>query len=282
MIIYLSGSTGFIGSNLVKKLKKFKLKFKKIKRNSVLKKNNKKNICLVHLAGIAHKKTSYKEMFEANVEYPIKLSKQLLSINLKKIIFISSIAVYGKTYSYKKISENTKKAPYDNYGKSKLEAERKIISFCKKNKISLIILRPTLVYGKNAPGNIRMLTKIANFFPILPFGAATHKRNLLNIEDLLTAIISSIKYKNKIIQIFNICEKNGVSLVSLLKNLTLNKNFFLNISIPKPVMKIFFILIKKKKIYNQLFKPLNINSNKIRNVLGWKEKYNAKKNFNNY
>ena len=71
----------------------------------------------------------------------------------KALVFISTVAVYGCEFG-DLITEEHPLNGDTPYAKSKIMAEEYLSEWCKKHGVSLGILRPSLLAGKNAPGNL--------------------------------------------------------------------------------------------------------------------------------
>ena len=68
-------------------------------------------------------------------------------------VFFSSVATYGETIQEK--NESDDQNPINDYGKSKLEAERIIIPWTEKNpNVKVTIVRPAVVFGEYNFGNV--------------------------------------------------------------------------------------------------------------------------------
>jgi UDP-glucose 4-epimerase len=150
--ILLTGSNGYLGSSF---LNLYKNKFSLL--NQKLEDINFDGTDIVlHCAALVHQKIQhlYEKYHEINVNYPLKIAKLAKKNGVKQFVFISTIAVYGE--DKEKLDENTPYEPITPYGKSKLEAEKELL---KLNDDSFIvsIIRPPMIYGKNAPGNIDSL-----------------------------------------------------------------------------------------------------------------------------
>jgi nucleoside-diphosphate-sugar epimerase len=167
MKILVTGGCGYIGTNLVKmlisighevtvldkfwfgnKLKKDKnLKIIKLNVNDIEKINLKNFNTIVHLANIANDPAAEldpKLTWETNVLYTKKLIEHAIKHKVKKFIFASSGSVYG-IKKEKKVTENLKLLPITDYNKSKMIAERVIMSY--SNEIKIFCIRPATVCG---------------------------------------------------------------------------------------------------------------------------------------
>jgi nucleoside-diphosphate-sugar epimerase len=110
---------------------------------------------VIHAAGLAHIIPTKLDVFhKVNVIGTQNLLMGLEnSVIPKKLVFISSVAVYGE-FVGDLLNESTPLRATDPYGKSKIEAEQLVISWCKKHKVSYTILRLPLIVGINPPGNL--------------------------------------------------------------------------------------------------------------------------------
>ena len=184
MKILVTGSNGYLGRSFTSQYKN-KYEFEKFSLlNQKLEDVNFECIgTVLHCAALVHQKQeyAYEKYYEINVEYPVKLAKLAKEGGVKQFVFISTIAVYGE--DKERLDENTICNPITPYGKSKLEAENELL---KSNDDSFIvsIIRPPMIYGKEAPGNIDSLIKLVKNVPIIPLGGIENKRSFISIQNL--------------------------------------------------------------------------------------------------
>lgn len=140
---------------------------------------------IVHVAGIAHVSTDPKMeelYYRVNRDLTIEVARKAKEEKVKQFIFMSSIIVYGKESTKNGlIQKNTVPIPDNFYGKSKLEAEKKLIKL-KNEDFKIAIIRPPMIYGKNSKGNYPKLSKLARFTPIFP--DFPNKRSMIHIDNL--------------------------------------------------------------------------------------------------
>lgn len=121
-----------------------------------------------HTAGIAHIKETDENRhlyYDVNRDLTLKIAKAAKEAGVKQFIVLSSMSVYGKEKGY--ITKLTEPDPYSAYGKSKLEADRVLVTMdCPEFRVS--ILRPPMVYGKGCKGNYQQLRTFALKSPIFP------------------------------------------------------------------------------------------------------------------
>lgn len=159
-------------------------------------KNNKKFDILIFLVGLAHKSNNdysysdFKKINQTSLMNLLEVQKNHKKLP-KKIIFASSISVYGEELKKEIYQERSICSPKTDYGKTKLNAE----DFLLKNYIdSSWILRFAPIYSKSFQLNINRRSKIGNFF--FKVGDGNNKLSLCNIKNIKN-IINGI-YEGKI------------------------------------------------------------------------------------
>jgi nucleoside-diphosphate-sugar epimerase len=295
--LLITGATGFIGNFLVKELldKNFNVSAVLRSKNKNLPNNVKqfvvgdfdnntdfssclKNIdCVIHLAGKAHvidknKSSVLKEFIKINTDLTINLAKQAENAGVSRFIFLSSIRVNGNQ-NVNPFLESDTPDPQEPYAFSKYEAEQGLFKIAKNTSLEVVIIRPPLVYGANAPGNFGRLinwAKLKKPFP-LPLGAIHNKRSLVAMDNLINFIIHTTTHKKAVNEIFLISDGLDVSTTQLLRKIIVafNKKTFL-LPIPANLMIFFLKLIGRKADAVRLFSSLQIDSSKARNLLDWK------------
>ncbi len=202
--IIILGSGGFISQaveNILKsKHKKYialprkKIDLTKISNLKKLKKiiNNKDIIFFV----AARAPVKNLKMFEYNIQMMINFCKTFSDTDISKIIYISSDAVYSD--SKKKLKESDLKEPNNWHGLMHIVRENIL-----KNNFSykkVLILRPTLVYGKNDPHNGYGPNKFNRDSKlnkkILIFGKGEELRDHIWIDDLSQIIFKLATSEN--------------------------------------------------------------------------------------
>jgi nucleoside-diphosphate-sugar epimerase len=141
---------------------------------------------VIHLAAIADtrkKDITYKEYFEVNANLAIKVFDAFLVSSARKFIFLSSAKAITE-FSSTVITEEFMEQPQTFYGRSKLAADRYISNCVLPPDKQVYILRPPLITGYCAKGNL----KVFNRFSQGPLGwlflAFTSLRSFCNIKNL--------------------------------------------------------------------------------------------------
>lgn len=217
--ILITGAAGFIGSHLVEYLLKDgesigrlrlilleneSTKFLPQKKNDIVRGDirNKDFVkkamegveTVYHLAAITSTsidKSTYKMYKEVNVDGTSNLLEACARKKIQKFIFFSTVAVYGLppwTGDIINWDESHPKTYSEAYGKSKLEAEEKIIGAHKKWGIPYAIIRPANVYGPRNFGQIYSLYKSIKNHQFFMIGNGKNKMHYVYVTDLVKAV----------------------------------------------------------------------------------------------
>jgi UDP-glucose 4-epimerase len=189
--VLITGSNSYVGTNvekwLMKEPDKFYVETISVRGEAWKSFDFSKFDVVFHVAGIAHVKETKKNKdlyFKVNRDLAFEVAAIAKKNNVKQFIFMSSLSVYGIEGSLRKIVEINNESiedPKTFYGSSKFEAEKKILKLNSKI-FKVCIVRPPMIYGKNAPGNFRKLYNLIKFFRLFP--KVKNSRSLLNIEFL--------------------------------------------------------------------------------------------------
>lgn len=94
---------------------------------------------------------SNQEMIDVNVKGTLNLLREVKKFDVEKLIFYSSIAVFGEVDNKNDLESVEDYNPETIYGKSKLKVEEMCRKFCRGQKIELAILRPSMVIDFEEP-----------------------------------------------------------------------------------------------------------------------------------
>ena len=113
----------------------------------------------------------------------------------KKIIFTSSVAVYG--FAEPGTDENGKINPFNEYGRSKFEAEEKLREWHANGDNSLIIVRPSVVFGEGNRGNVFNLMNQINSGKFVMIGRGKNKKSMSYVGNVVAFLIACISTNQK-------------------------------------------------------------------------------------
>jgi nucleoside-diphosphate-sugar epimerase len=233
---------------------------------------------LIIVSGRAHVENSAKDelllQLQANFFGVQSILKGLNNRNLKGVVYLSSVAVYGSKVSGI-VHEN---APYvydTPYAISKILAERFLLDWSDSTGIPVLILRAPLIAGKNPPGNLGKLMKGIRTGKYLSVGSGVSRRSMVLVADLAICILSN-------------CGKHGVYNLSdgshpTLKDLEMYLAKIYNVRVPKSIplylAKCFAILGDyfsfiplNSRILQKISSDFIVDDSLARRDLGWNPK----------
>lgn len=228
MKVLVTGATGFIGLHLVQKLaeegseviclvrktsckKRVEMLTKlgaQIYYGDITNEGSLKHLpadvdIIYHLAALVdHSLVGYEPYYQINVIGTRNLIERFLNSDLKKFVFVSSIAAIGlvKTKTGL-VNESVRCHPVTSYGKSKHEAEKLLFHYFNYFKFPVIILRPPVVYGPGGKGSFFetvkfVKQKIERGRPIFYVNRGSALTSLCYIDNLVDALTLVMKSKH--------------------------------------------------------------------------------------
>lgn len=141
---------------------------------------------VVHVAGIAHTGPGIAEdaYDRVNRLATAELATAAKASGVHHLVFISSIRAQSGPSSVEILRETDTPRPTDAYGRSKLAAEDAL----RAAGVPYTILRPVLIYGPGARGNLDRLIRLAQTPWPLPLGLCLNRRSLLARQNLIGAV----------------------------------------------------------------------------------------------
>lgn len=223
---------------------------------------------VVHLAGIAHVGTDIPEATYDRVNHlaTAELARAAAAAGIRGLMFMSSIRAQTGATADEPLVEADEPHPTDAYGRSKLAAEAAV----RAAGVPYTILRPVLVYGPGAKGNVARLMRLAALPIPLPFGALLNRRSLLAIDNLTAAMRFALEDARALNETFLVADPNAISvagLVSMLRAASGRKPGLL--PLPPAMLEMALALIGQRDTYHRLAGPLVAEPHKLM-AAGWK------------
>ena len=195
--LLFTGGTGFLGRNIKPILdKNYEVTTIGIMDVDMIKANFVSDIpqlperydIVLHAAGKAHMvpktEAERQAFYDVNLKGTIHLCDALEQVGLPKtFIFISTLSVYGDVHGDMS-TETTPLCGDSPYADSKIQAEQYLTKWCKKNNVVLTILRPALLAGKGAPGNLDAMINGIRTGAYLSIAGGKAKKSVLMVDDI--------------------------------------------------------------------------------------------------
>ena len=220
MKITITGASGFVGRNLSEYLISKKMDVSSLSLRNSWQFPNDEN-AIIHLAGKAHdtvNTSAEEEYFKINRDLTIQLFNEFLNSEVKDFFYFSSVKATADSIDGV-LDENHNSNPQTPYGKSKLEAEKYLLSKKLPENKRLFIIRPCMIHGPGNKGNLNLLYKIVEKGLPWPLAAFHNQRSFLSIDNLSFLIEKMLFDKNVSSGIYNFSDDKSLStneLVSLI------------------------------------------------------------------
>ena len=149
-----------------------------------------------------------------------------------------------------------------------------MLKLAQETGLEVVIIRPPLIYGSNVKANFLQLLKIIDKSIPLPFGTINNARSMLFVGNLVDAIITCLDHPNAKNQTFIVSDGEDLSTTDLIRRLgkALGKSPLL-LPIPAELLRLTTKLLGKADIGDRLLGSLQVDSNKIRQMLDWTPPY---------
>ena len=210
--VTIIGGSGFVGTNLctllaekqqdfeiidIKLSNKFpdKCKIADVRDVNTLRKTISGNL-VINLAAVHRDDVVDRREYEkTNIDGARNIAFVCSEKGIKKIIFTSTVAVYG--FAPPGTDEFGTIQPYNEYGRTKFEAEEIFRKWNEARENSLIIIRPTVIFGEGNRGNVfNLFNHIAsgNFVMV---GDGKNKKSMAYIGNVVSFLDACISAKIK-------------------------------------------------------------------------------------
>lgn len=167
---------------------------------------------VLHAAGKAHiypKTEAEKQAFyDVNYKGTINLCKALEKVGVpKSFVFISTLNVYGDVCGNNDTEDSRPLMGDSPYADSKIKAEEYLTNWCKEHNVILGILRPSLLAGKSAPGNLGAMVNGIRTGAYLSIAGGKARKSMLMVDDI-AHLVPLVAEKGGV---YNVCDDHNPS-----------------------------------------------------------------------
>lgn len=240
--VYIIGGSGFLGTSLAKLFNKKKTQYIScdLSENPIAKKNLRIDIenseslihlsdanIIINLAAIHRDDVRPLSRYDdVNVQGAVNICEAARVYKIYKIIFTSSVAIYG--FAPPGTDESGKPNYFNDYGRTKFLAEQVYKEWQAEDpdNRTLVIVRPTVIFGEGNRGNVyNLLNQLARGRFVM-FGDGSNRKSMAYVENVAAFLEYSLSFKPGI-HIYNYIDKPDFdmnTLVSKARHALFDKN----------------------------------------------------------
>ncbi|MGK8176599.1 NAD-dependent epimerase/dehydratase family protein [Aeromonas dhakensis] len=210
------------------------------------------------------------EFNHINRDGTLKLARQAIDAGVERFVFISSIGVNGSYNQLQPFKYDDVAAPWDTYTQSKYSAEIELRHLAQETGLEVVIIRPPLVYGANAPGNFGKLAQAVREGRWLPLGSINNQRSFVALDNLVDLIVTCVSHPHAANQIFLVSDDKDISTTQLLEMMTraAGKSPRL-LPVPMSWLRLAGKLTGKQAVIERLCGNLQVDISHTKTTLGW-------------
>lgn len=231
---------------------------------------------VVHTAARVHVMNpppNHEQLLDAvNARATAHLAQSAARAGAKRFIFLSTIKVNGETtQGMAPFRATDPVAPLEPYAVSKLKAEQNLKALSDQRAIETVIIRPPLVYGEGAKGNLDLLERLIKRSIPLPVGLlGGNRRSLVSLANLVDLIRSCISHPKAANQTFLVSDGDDLSTLRLTRLIAQScHRSVIAVPVPPVALRLLAGLIGKSDMVSRLVDSLQVDIAPTCRLLDW-------------
>ena len=221
---------------------------------------------VIHLAGLAHGSLEDERHDSINHQGTARLAEAAARASVAQLILVSSIAAQTGPAASHVLTEADDPKPVNAYGRAKLAAERAVAG----SGVAYTILRPGVIYGEDAKGNLRLLERLARLPVPLPLAGVSARRSLLSAANFNSAVGLVLMNQAAINRTFLVADPAPLSVAEMIAGMRRKMGrqpglFYLH----PQLLKVAMTALGLKSVWTRIGEPFVINTDRLQDI-GWR------------
>ncbi len=233
--------------------------------------------CVVHLAARVHvlrdaAADPLGEFMRTNAEGTNRLAESAAAAGVRRFVFVSTIGVCGaSTPEGAAFCPSSPIAPHDPYSQSKAAAEVHVRSACRDGGMGWTIVRPPMVYGREAPGNFGWMCRVLRQRIPLPLASVRNRRSIVAAGNLADLLACALQHPGAAGRVLMVCDGEHPSTPDLLRRAARAMGLGDPVLLPFPpaVLKRALRLAGGARVAARLLDSCVVDAAETRSLLAW-------------
>jgi nucleoside-diphosphate-sugar epimerase len=206
-----------------------------------------------------------------NRDATIALARVAAAAGVRRFVFISSIGVNGNETEGEPFTAADTPRPHSDYAVAKWEAEKALSRIAQETDLEPVVIRPPLVIGPDAKGNLGTLTRAIRKGLPLPLGMVTrNRRDFVSLETLVDLIAVTLEHPAAPGDVLLVSDDAPLSTRSLVERLgaliNVRPRF---IPVPPALLRLPLTALGQRNLASQLIGDLELDIGATKARLGW-------------
>ncbi len=244
---------------------------------------------IVHCAGRAHilkeDVASPLEQFrKVNLHATRRLAEDATTEGVGRLIFLSTVGVMGRPRDPEGVVKLTDTPdPANPYAQSKWEAEQALRMIGGSSGLELVMVRPPMVYGPEAPGNFARFVKTVERGIPLPLGCADAPRSFVGIDNLVDFLWHCATRPDAAGKAFFVSDGEDISTAELVRRTAKCLGRPARLApIPPALLRIAGRLAGRKEDVDRLLSNLSVDISENERCLEWRPPFGVTEQLQRY
>ena len=205
-----------------------------------------------------------------NVAPTVQLARAAADNGVQRFVFVSSIGVNG-TSSTLPFTVHDTPNPSEPYAISKWEAEQALLDIAATTSMQLTRVRPPLVIGAGAKGNLLRLLRLVRAGLPLPLGGIRNQRSFVDLEDLCDLLMTCMFDRRAGAELFLAADEEIISTSELLRRMAANLPRAAPIfTVPPGLLSLAARMLGAQAAFERLASSLLVDASHARAKLDWR------------
>ena len=226
---------------------------------------------VLHCAGITSgsDRDDLVELRRVNCDATVNLATQAAASGVRCFVFVSTAQVHGSVTGGQRFDERSAGDPQTPYAVSKWEAEQRLRAVAAEAALPVTIVRPPLVYGRGAGGNLARLARLARLGVPLPLASVGNRRSLVALDNLTDFLAFCAAHPATDGETYLISDGEDLSTADMLRYLARDSGTAVRLfRLPVAMMRGPLNALRREALTERLFGSFEIDSAKARRT-GW-------------